>query len=160
MFHNWVVLAHVCNVRCKINKEFNMRDKILCSSHKLISFLRSFNLIQTLFHIKEMHMCVSCHFKTANNTLVSNSKWKWRFIIYFIIYCGVPGPPCHSNFVLVCPTCQELQIINRLKGNGCPLSMLGRRLLMETPLPWHATIYNSINRVSIYQGELKLPPFT
>ncbi len=34
-----------------------------------------------------------------------------------------------------------VHLFNGLKGNGCPLSMLGWWLLMETPLPWHATTW-------------------
>ena len=33
-----------------------------------------------------------------------------------------------------------VHLFNGLKGNGCPLSVLGRQFLMETPLPWHVTI--------------------
>ncbi len=36
-----------------------------------------------------------------------------------------------------------VHLFNGLKGNGCPLSVLRQRLLMETQLPWHATIYMS-----------------
>ena len=78
----------------------------------------------------------------------------WQVNHWLGIYCGVPGPPRLSKIVtdrlgfIVCwvrPTVwirEIVHLLNGLKGTGAPwvLSMCWAVSLMETPLPWHATI--------------------
>ncbi len=79
---------------------------------------------------------------------LKNIACRGFILLWWLTHVGSHDVEMYQRHLILGPFCNTFASLfltwpdefNGLKGNGCPLSVLRRRLLMETPPPWHATI--------------------